>query len=59
MKATGNNSNNHHAATGLYSNGDVFSGVKNHTSLSDNPMDVSGFGGCQENGICLAALCQV
>ncbi|CAI9544551.1 unnamed protein product [Staurois parvus] len=31
----------------------------NHTSLSGNPMDVSGFGGCQENSTCLTALCQV
>ncbi|CAI9611479.1 unnamed protein product [Staurois parvus] len=35
------------------------SGVTNHTSLSDNPMDVSGFGGCQENDSCLTALCHV
>ncbi|CAI9572761.1 unnamed protein product [Staurois parvus] len=27
--------------------------------FSGNPMDVSGFGGCQENGTCLTALCQV
>ncbi|CAI9594466.1 unnamed protein product [Staurois parvus] len=42
-----------------WSDGDVFSGVTNHTSLSSNPMDVSGFGSCQENGTCLTALCQV
>ncbi|CAI9531569.1 unnamed protein product [Staurois parvus] len=36
-----------------------FSGVRNHASLSGNPMDVSEFGGCQENGTCLTALCQV
>ena len=39
-----------HTATGLQSSGDVFSGVTNHTSLSGNPMDESGFGGCKENG---------
>ncbi|CAI9591811.1 unnamed protein product [Staurois parvus] len=39
--------------------GDVFSGGTNHASQSGNPMDVSGFGGCQENGTCLTALCQV
>ncbi|CAI9596031.1 unnamed protein product [Staurois parvus] len=33
-------------ATGLLSNGHVFSGVMNHASLSGNPMDASGFGGC-------------
>lgn len=27
--------------------------------ISGNPMDMSGFGGCQENGTCLTALCQV
>jgi len=34
----------------------VFSGVtnQNHGSLSGNPMDESGFGGCQENGTCLS-----
>ncbi|CAI9545458.1 unnamed protein product, partial [Staurois parvus] len=42
-----------HAATGLYSNGDVFFGVTNHASLSGNPMDVSVFFGCHENGTCL------
>ena len=35
------------AATGLYSSRGVFSGVTNHASLSGNPMDESGFGGCQ------------
>ncbi|CAI9592572.1 unnamed protein product [Staurois parvus] len=36
-----------------------FSEVTNHTYLSGNLMDMSGFGGCQENGTCLTALCQV
>ncbi|CAI9600070.1 unnamed protein product [Staurois parvus] len=39
--------------------GDVFSGVTNHDSLSGNPMDMSGLGSCQENGMFLTALCQV
>ncbi|CAI9598513.1 unnamed protein product [Staurois parvus] len=42
----------------LQSSGDVFSGVINHASLTGNLMDMSGFGGCQENGTCLTALCQ-
>ncbi|CAI9533221.1 unnamed protein product, partial [Staurois parvus] len=29
--------------------------VTNHASLSGNPMDMSGFGSCQENGTCLTA----
>jgi len=37
-----------HAATGLKSSGDVFSGVTNHASLSGILMDESGFGICQE-----------
>ena len=37
----------------------MFSGVTNRASPSDNLMDESGFGGCQENGTCLTALCQV
>ncbi|CAI9597791.1 unnamed protein product [Staurois parvus] len=45
--------------TGLQSSGDMFSGVTNHASLSGSLMDVSGFGGCQENSTCLTALCQV
>ncbi|CAI9614673.1 unnamed protein product [Staurois parvus] len=36
---------------------ETFSGVTNHAS--GNPMDMSGFGCCQENGTCLTALCQV
>ncbi|CAI9569954.1 unnamed protein product [Staurois parvus] len=39
--------------------GDMFSEGANYSSLSGNPMDLSGFGGCQENGTCLTALCQV
>ncbi|CAI9566248.1 unnamed protein product [Staurois parvus] len=35
---------------GLWSNKSRFSG---------NLMDMSGFGGCQENGTCLTTLCQV
>ncbi|KAK3512631.1 hypothetical protein QTP70_018762 [Hemibagrus guttatus] len=34
------------------------SGVTNHASLSGNAMDESRFGGSQENGTCLTALCQ-
>ncbi|CAI9552614.1 unnamed protein product [Staurois parvus] len=34
-------------------------GVTNHASLYGNPIDVSGFGGCQEDGTCLTALCQL
>ena len=48
-----------HAATGLQSSGDAFSGMTNHASPSGNLMEESGFGGCQENGTCLTALCQV
>ncbi|KAK3571115.1 hypothetical protein QTP86_001931 [Hemibagrus guttatus] len=33
------------------SSGDVFSGVTNHTILSGNLMDESGFGGCQEKDL--------
>ncbi|CAI9569431.1 unnamed protein product [Staurois parvus] len=58
LKQLGNN-NNIAGHTGLWSSGDVFSGVTNHTSLSGNPMDVSGFHGCQEKSPCLTALCQV
>ncbi|CAI9582576.1 unnamed protein product [Staurois parvus] len=36
-------------ATRLQSSGDLFSGVTNHSSLSGNPIDVSGFGGCQNS----------
>lgn len=39
-----------HAATGLYSSGDVLSGVINHASPFGNPMDESEFGSCKENG---------
>lgn len=48
-----------HAGTGLWSSGDMFSGVTNHASSSDNPMDETGFGGFQENGTRLTASCQV
>ncbi|KAI4902504.1 hypothetical protein NFI96_013130 [Prochilodus magdalenae] len=44
---------------GVESSGDVFSEVTNHDSPSGNLMDKSGFGGCQENGTCLTALCRV
>ena len=37
------------AAIGLWSSGNVFSGVMNHASPSGSPTDESGFGGCQEN----------
>jgi hypothetical protein len=40
-----------HTNIGLWSSGNAFSGVKNHASPSDSPMDESGFGGCQENAI--------
>ena len=33
------------AAIGLWSSGNVFSGVMNHTSPSGSPTDKSGFGG--------------
>ncbi|CAI9615570.1 unnamed protein product [Staurois parvus] len=39
-----------HWRHGLWSDKSRFSG---------NPMDASGFGGCQENCTCLTALCQV
>ena len=39
-------------AFGLWSSGNVFSGVMNHASPSGSPMDESGFGGCQENATC-------
>lgn len=48
-----------HAATGLRSSGDIFSGVTNHAHSSDKPMDETGFGGFQENGTCLTASCRV
>ena len=35
-------------AIGLWSSGNVFSGVMNHTSPSGSLTDESGFGGCQE-----------
>ena len=37
------------ATIGLWSIGNVFSGVMNHASLSVSLMDKSVFGGCQEN----------
>ena len=40
------------AAIGHWSSGNAFSGVMNHASLFVNPMDESGFGGCQENATC-------
>jgi hypothetical protein len=39
-------------AIGLSSSGNAFSGVMNHASSSGSPMDLSGFGGCQENATC-------
>ena len=48
-----------HAATGLWSSGDVFCGVTNYASLSVSLMDESGFGECQENFTCLTTLCQL
>ena len=42
-------------AIGLWSSGNVFSGVTNHTSPSGSPTDESGFGECQENAACLNA----
>ena len=39
-------------AIGLWSNGNAFSGVMNHTSLSGRQPDKSGFGRCQENATC-------
>ena len=40
------------AAIGLWSSGNVFSGVMNHASPSGSPTDESVFGGCQENATC-------
>ena len=37
------------AAIGLWSSGNTFSGVMNHTSPFGSPLDEFGFGGCQEN----------
>lgn len=48
-----------HAATGLYSSGNVFSEVMNHASLSASHMYESGLNSCQENSTFLSALCQV
>ena len=42
------------AAIGLWSSGNVFSGVMNHASPSVSLTDESGFGGCQ-NATCLNA----
>ena len=39
-------------AIGLWSSGNTFSGVMNHSSPSGSPTDESGFGGCQENATC-------
>ena len=47
------------ASIGLWSSGNVFYGVINHTSPSGSPTDKSGFGGCQENATCSNALCQL
>ena len=38
---------------GLWSSGNAFSGVMNHTSPSGCPTNKSVFGGCQENTTCL------
>ncbi|CAI9576122.1 unnamed protein product [Staurois parvus] len=43
-------------AFGLYT---YVSEMTNHTFLSGNLKDLSGFDGCQENGTCLTALCPV
>ena len=48
-----------HAATGLWSSGNLFRGVTNHAALSGSLMDESGFGQCQENVTYLTALCQL
>jgi hypothetical protein len=40
------------AAIGLWSSGNAFSGVMNHTSPSGSLKDKSGFGRCQENVTC-------
>lgn len=40
-------------ATGLQSNGDMSSGVVNYLFPPGNPMEVSGFGSCQENDTCV------
>lgn len=45
-------------ATEYKSSGDILSGVKSHAFLSDNLLDESKFGGCQENITYLTALCQ-
>jgi hypothetical protein len=44
------------ATIGLWSSGNVFSGVKNHASPSGSPTDKSGFGGCQENAFSMFSL---
>ena len=36
-------------AIGLWSSGNMFSGMMNHASPSGSPTDKPGFGGCQEN----------
>ena len=40
------------AAVGLWSSGNILSGVINHASPSGSPKDESGFSGCQENATC-------
>ena len=40
------------AAIGLWSSGNSFPGVINHTSQSGSATDESGFGGCQEKATC-------
>jgi hypothetical protein len=47
------------AAIGLWSSGNAFSGVMNHTASSGSLTDESGFGGCQENATCPNAQCQL
>lgn len=42
-----------HATTGLWSTGDMFSGVMNPTSPSGIPMGETGLGSCHDNGTCL------
>lgn len=46
-----------HTITGLQSSADVFSGVMNQVSLSDNMMGESGFCSLQENSTSLSAVC--
>ena len=46
-------------AIGLWSSGNVLSGVMNHASPSGSATDASGFGGCQEITTCPNAYCQL